>query len=146
MMLMRVVVVLLFAGSAMAGDAGLFDGGILPDAAPDAAASPCGNGVLDQGERCDTAIASGSGACPTAPGCAALPPGSLGGGCGFYLTGSACDAHCVPVSYDCDGMGSGSQINPVADDDGPCSAGGSYGALAFVAIALVLITARRRAG
>jgi hypothetical protein len=55
----------------------------------------CGNGVLDQGEACDNAIASGEGACPTscaAPACAAAA-----------LEGSAddCSARCTVQPVAC---------------------------------------------
>lgn len=143
-MIKRGLLILFVAGSAMADDAGVPP----PDAAiwPDAATSPCGNGVLDQSERCDIAIGSGSGACPTAPQCALLPAGSLGGGCNFYLTGSDCEAHCVAASFDCDGgetgSGSGSGSGQ-PKDDGSCSVGRSNGALALAAIALALMIANR---
>ena len=35
------------------------------DSGSDAGPPPCGNGVVDTGETCDTAIATGAGACPT---------------------------------------------------------------------------------
>jgi cysteine-rich repeat protein len=42
-----------------------------PDTGPmvDAAMVGCGNGMLDSGEECDTAITTGAGACPTAASC-----------------------------------------------------------------------------
>ena len=69
----------------------------------------CGNGVVDEGEACDTAIARGmTGACPD--GC------SGGQGClRNELVGSACEARCVTREFD-------SQVN----GDGCCPSGSDY--------------------
>ena len=69
----------------------------------------CGNGILDDsvGELCETSIASGAGACPTA--C------NDGDACTYdVLVGSECSAECVT-----------SAIIAPADGDGCCPAGGN---------------------
>lgn len=65
----------------------------------------CGDGKVSGKERCDTAIKSGAGACPTA--CAAAS------GCQRHmLMGSGCDAHCTPVN-----------LTDVVGGDGCCPEG-----------------------
>jgi hypothetical protein len=87
---------------------------------PDAMVEPepepelCGNGALDDGEQCDTAITSGPNACPTSCGGDSCSPRSL--------QGSACGAHCVqlpgPGNVDGDGCcAAGATVN---DDDDCC--------------------------
>jgi hypothetical protein len=66
----QTIVVHLDCGGVACAPAGV-DGGAGPDAAADdgatSATSTCGNGVIDLGETCDTAIAAGApGACPRA--------------------------------------------------------------------------------
>jgi cysteine-rich repeat protein len=60
-----------------------------PDTGTDAAVGPtCGNGALDTGETCDTAITSGAGACPTS--CDDTVACTTDA-----MTGSACTAECT---------------------------------------------------
>jgi hypothetical protein len=71
----------------------LLDGGLgtQQDGGPDASPS-CGNGRVDPGETCDTAIAAGNpGACPT-PDCDHVPCLRL------MTTGNACTATCVEIT------------------------------------------------
>src|SRR5262249_21703062 len=66
----------------------------------------CGNGVLDQGEACDTRIATGKiGSCPTT--CVATDPCAT-----FELSGTDCDTECVQ-----------SIITAAINDDGCCPQG-----------------------
>ena len=75
---------------------------------PDCSAT-CGNGVVDSGETCDTAIAAGTGACPGATSC------SDGNACTAdrLLSAGTCSARCVysPIS--------------IFDSDGCCPPGGN---------------------
>lgn len=72
---------------------------------PDEPVMVCGDGQLDDGERCDTAIAEGElGACPTS--CSAPNPCLP-----QALRGSDCDARCEPVTPEC------------TDDDACCPEG-----------------------
>src|SRR5262249_33851707 len=118
-----------------------------PDAGVPDAAPSCGNGIVDTGERCDTAIASGAGACPTEAFCESLLPGSHGGGCAFKLVGSGCEANCVAQNYDCDngtGHGSGSGSGSPPPDDGSCNTSGGTGWLGAIAAAALVVALRRR--
>jgi hypothetical protein len=79
------------------------------DVLEDVAALSCGNGVVDDGEACDIAIARGqTGACPD--GC------SGGEGCMHnQLEGSECEARCVMR-----------ELTEAASGDGCCPAGMDY--------------------
>jgi hypothetical protein len=100
----------------------------MPDAAsePDAsedepdAAHGCGDGVVAEGEECDTAIARGNpGACPD--GC------SGGQGCQRnVLEGEGCQAHCVVIELDEAASGDGCcppDTDYFADNDCPSRCG-----------------------
>ncbi|HKP60559.1 MAG TPA: hypothetical protein VJV78_27720 [Polyangiales bacterium] len=90
-------------------DAGESDASPEADVLQDVAAISCGNGVVDEGEVCDIAIARGqAGACPD--GC------SGGHGCmRNELEGSACEARCVER-----------EITHAESGDGCCPSGMDY--------------------
>ena len=88
-----------------------------PDGTGGAAAMQvrCGNGVLDDGEMCDIAIAAGkTGACPTKCEDAAkcVPRG---------LSGAACQAQCVVLTPTCMGGDGCCSGNCTTDNDSDCS-------------------------
>jgi hypothetical protein len=92
-------------GSAAGGASGSGGMGGSGENGGSAAGASCGDGVLDDGEQCDMAIASGAGSCPSA--CTtddACAPRSL--------SGSGCDAHCETRA-----------ISDAIDGDGCCPAG-----------------------
>ncbi|MBX3275917.1 MAG: hypothetical protein KF729_37015 [Sandaracinaceae bacterium] len=90
----------------MNGD-GCCPAGATPTNDDDCSAS-CGNGVLDSGERCDTAIAAGAaGACPTS-----CPP-----------SGDACMPARLANAGTCDAECRTSAITVPMDGDGCCPAG-----------------------
>lgn len=86
-----VAVGLTCAGASCGQDGGAGDGGFPGDGGIDAFIPSCGNGRLDPGETCDTAIAAGQpGACPTADGCDDGSPCTVDA-----LAGSGCAAVCT---------------------------------------------------
>ncbi len=105
------------AGSGNAGGAGGSAGSGTGGLAGDGAADPCGNGKLDTGEKCDTAISSGTGSCPTA--CDDSDACTTDG-----LAGSECTTECVHGAITAPQNGDGccpSGASSANDDD--CAAG-----------------------
>jgi putative metal-binding protein len=87
------------AGGAASGGGG--GGGVV-----DGATAACGNGVIDPGERCDTSIGSGPGACPT-----------------VCDDGVACTDDLLLAAGTCAASCSFAAVAACLDDDGCCPAG-----------------------
>ena len=101
--------------SAVDGDGAAPDGSAVDagdqdqDADTDADTTPvCGNGTVDDGEACDTAITAGPGSCPTAADCD---------------TGSPCQPGFVRDPGTCQAVCDGTIITACSDGDGCCPTG-----------------------
>lgn len=93
------ILLVLAASGCLCGDARLRE--LCPDGTPAVDGrcpeNSCGNGTLEATELCDTAVASGSGGCPTEVTC--RPSGECETA---ELVGAACQLRCARAPLDCD--------------------------------------------